>query len=434
MSATERGLVRAIGPIGLAAGIVNITVGGGIFRLPATVAASLGAAAWFAYVICAVAFASILISLADAGRRVTATGGPYAYVGVALGPLAGFLCGVMLWLLSTFAFAAVSMVLAGSIGSLVPQLASPLSRGTALAAVFIVIAGVNIRGVQHGTWLINVVTVAKLLPLVLLVLAGLLAGRASNLAIERLPSVSELARTSLVLVFAFAGVESALVPSGEVRNPADTVPRAIVLALLITTALYIGLQLSTQGILGSALAAHQDTPLADAAGAAFGPIARLIILVGTVVALLGYVGGMMLAVPRSLFALARDGFLPAPLRLVHSHFHTPWVAIAAQAVIVLLLALTSSFERLAVLATLSVLLVYAACCLAAWALRRRQGASGGSGLFEHAARLAPFVALALIGWMLTGIHLAEWSAVAGCLAGATVLYLATMRHRSTLLA
>src|SRR5689334_20056648 len=100
-------LVRAIGTLGLAAAIVNITVGGGIFRLPANVAGQLGAAAPIAYLVCAVSMGLIVLCIADAGSRVALTGGPYAYVGVALGPYAGFLSGLMLWMIGLFATAAV---------------------------------------------------------------------------------------------------------------------------------------------------------------------------------------------------------------------------------------------------------------------------------------------------------------------------------------
>lgn len=100
-------LVRAIGTFGLAAAIINITIGGGIFRLPANVAGSLGAAAPLAYLVCAAAMGLIVLCIADAGRRVSLTGGPYAYVGTAFGPYVGFISGVLLWMLGTFATAAV---------------------------------------------------------------------------------------------------------------------------------------------------------------------------------------------------------------------------------------------------------------------------------------------------------------------------------------
>ena len=108
MPSERESLTRAIGTFGLAAGIINITIGGGIFRLPAIVAGSLGAAAPVAYLVCAIAMGLIVTCIASAGRRVSLTGGPYAYVGAAFGPYAGFLSGVLLWMLGTFATAAVS--------------------------------------------------------------------------------------------------------------------------------------------------------------------------------------------------------------------------------------------------------------------------------------------------------------------------------------
>src|SRR5215207_3931798 len=121
----DSALLRVLGVWGLAASIVNVTIGGGIFRLPANVAGSLGAAAPLAYLVCAVAMGLIVLCIADAGSRVSLTGGPYAYVGTAFGSYAGFISGLLLWMLSTFACAAVATVFAGSIGQLVPAVATP---------------------------------------------------------------------------------------------------------------------------------------------------------------------------------------------------------------------------------------------------------------------------------------------------------------------
>src|SRR5688572_6027575 len=129
----EQALRRVIGPVVLAATIVNITIGGGIFRLPSSVAASLGAAAPIAYIACAVAMGLIALCIADAGSRVSLTGGPYVYIEVAFGPFVGFLAGVLLWLLGTFAFAAVSVVFAGNVGQLIPALGSTAGQLVFLA-------------------------------------------------------------------------------------------------------------------------------------------------------------------------------------------------------------------------------------------------------------------------------------------------------------
>src|SRR5215208_2912878 len=114
----EASLIRALGVWGLAANIVNITLGGGIFRLPSGVAASLGAAAPLAYLVCAVAMGLIVLCFAEAGSRVSLTGGAYAYVEVAFGPFAGFLVGVLLWLTGTTALAAVSTIFVDNVGRL----------------------------------------------------------------------------------------------------------------------------------------------------------------------------------------------------------------------------------------------------------------------------------------------------------------------------
>src|SRR5688572_10858306 len=132
----ESALLRALGTWTLAAGIVNVTVGGGIFRLPADTAGALGAAAPLAYVVCAVAMGLIVLCFADAGSRVSLTGGPYAYVEVAFGPFIGFMAGVMLWAVGTFALAAVSTVLAASLGALFPALAGPTPRALILITAF----------------------------------------------------------------------------------------------------------------------------------------------------------------------------------------------------------------------------------------------------------------------------------------------------------
>src|SRR5262245_14271273 len=363
-------LVRAVGTAGLAASIVNVTIGGGIFRLPALVAGTLHAQAPIAFLVCAAAMGLIVLCFAEAGRRVDLTGGPYAYVEVAFGRFSGFLAGVLVWLLGTFAVAAVSTVFADSVGALVPPLAGPAGRASVLVLTFAILGGVNVRGVREGTRLNAVATVAKLLPLLLLVGAGLFFIRPANLALAEPVAAGTVARASILLIFAFSGVESALVPSGEIENVRRTVPRAILLAMVVITGFYLALQIVAQGVLGRDLEGA-TTPLALAATRVFGPWGGTMLLAGSIVSMFGYVSGMTLAVPRALYAFARDGFLPEALARVHPRFRTPHLAIATQSALVCLLAITSGFERLAILANLVTLLLYAGCSLAAWELGRR---------------------------------------------------------------
>ena len=401
-------LVRAIGTFGLAAGIINITIGGGIFRLPANVAGSLGPAAPLAYLICAIAMGLIVLCIADAGSRVSLTGGPYAYVGTAFGAYAGFISGVLLWMLGTFATAAVSTVLASSLGLLVPALAGRGMEIAILAIAYGFWSGINLRGVSLSVSLNSIATVAKLLPLLVVAVGGAFFIKPDNLRIVSMPPAADVARTSLLLIFAFAGIECALVPSGEVRDTARTVPRAIALAMFGITALYVALQVVAQGILGSGLAQATVSPLADAAGASLGGWARSLLLAGATISMFGYLGGMTLSMPRMLFALARDGFLPRALAVVHPVHRSPQAAIVVQSLLALVLAISGTFEKLAVLANVSALALYFGCAVAAWKLGQ--------------SPIVPALACGVIVWLVTGLTLNEWLGFGVCVAAGTVVY------------
>jgi basic amino acid/polyamine antiporter, APA family len=406
MNSERESLTRAIGTVGLAAGIINVMIGGGIFRVPALVAASLGAAAPMAYVICAIAMALIVTCIAAAGRRVTLTGGPYAYVGATLGPYAGFLSGVLLWMVGVFATAAVSSVMAASIGELLR-----LPGRAMLAAILVVAYGfwswVNLRGVTLGVRLNTAITVAKLLPLLLIAVAGIFFVRGDNLQVAQWPAAGDFARMSLSLVFAFAGIEVALIPSGEVRDPEHTVPKAIALAMVGVTLLYISLQVVAQGILGPALS-QSAVPLADAAGASLGPWARSLLLAGAAISMFGHLGGMTLSIPRIVYALARDGYLPRALSKVHPIHRSPQLAIITQSILTLALAITSTFEQLAVIANVAALALYLGCAAAAWKLGQ--------------SPIVPLLACGVIAWLLTGVTRNEWLAFGACITIASLVY------------
>ena len=410
MNSQRESLTRAIGTLGLAAGIINITIGGGIFRLPADVAGKLGAAAPIAYIVCAVAMGLIVVCIAEAGKRVTLTGGPYAYVETVFGPYAGFISGVLLWMLGTFATAAVSTLLASSIGLLVPATSGWLAQAAILVTAFTFWSVINLRGVTLGVQLITLATLAKLFPLILIAVGGAFYVRSENFVMAVAPSATDIARTSLILIFAFAGIESALIPSGEVKDSERTVPRAIAAAMIGITTLYIALQMVAQGILGDGLRLATTSPLADAAGASMGGWARSLLLAGAAISMFGYLGGMTLSMPRIVYALARDRFLPHQLAEIHPVYRTPQAAIVFQAALTLVLAISGTFEKLAIFANVSALALYFGCAAAAW----RVGQSP----------IVPALACGVILWLLTGLTPDEWLGFGACIVVASLVYLA----------
>ncbi len=419
---SEAGLVRAIGARQLTASIINVTIGAGIFVLPAAAAAGLGPAAPLAYIVCAVLMALIVCCFAAAGSRVSLTGGVYAYVEVAFGPFVGFLAGVLYFLMATFAVASVSSAFAGSIGALWPAAASPAIRVLLIAALFAGLATVNVRGVKPGVGLVEVATAAKLLPLLLLVATGIWFVNADYLRWAAMPAAAAVGRTAIVLIFAFVGLEIALVPSGEVRNPTRTVPRALFSALAITTTLYLLIQAVAQGLLGPSMSTYAAAPLAEAAARVLGQGGRLLVLVGATISMFGYASGDMLGSPRALFAFARDGILPSAVARIHPRFHTPFVAIVLYAAIVATVAASSSFTQLAILANVAALTLYLMCVAASYALQRRDVRAGGAPFSLPGGPLIPLLAAAVILWMLSNATRREFLVEGLVLSAATLIY------------
>lgn len=419
-----------MGALGLAAGVVNVTIGGGIYRLPREVGQALGPAAPLAFLVCAGLMALIGLSLAQAGSRLATTGGPYAYVERAFGPFAGYLTGVMTWLIGVTAIGAIGNVFIGNLAAVLPVLATPGGRVAGMVVTFAFLAVVNVLGVRHGARLSSITTVAKLLPLLVLVVAGVFAVEPAHLAIAEAPAPAVVLRTSIVLLFAFTGVEYAIVPGGELRDPARAVPRGILLGLGGVTLLYLAIQFVAQGILGPALA-ESATPLPDAAAVALGPAGRTLLLAGVVVSTFGYLSGMALASPRALYALARDGFLPRALGAVHPRFHTPWIAVLVQVGLCCGLAIASDFGPLALISNVAALLAYLGCTVGAWELRRRGVQEPGTTPFAMpGGAILPVIAVVAILALLTSITAAEWAVLGWVTLAATAIFLATRRARA----
>ena len=377
-SKRDAGLVRAVGPWALAASIVNVVVGAGIFAAPASLAASIGPYAPLAFLVCAIAVGSIAICFAEGGSRVPTSGGAYGCIETAFGPLAGYVAGSMLWFSDLLACGGI----AAALGDVASSLVAPQWQTATRTAVVVLsigsIAFVNVLGVAHGARLVTLAAIVKLVPLVVFVLVGAAFVDGANFA-TTLPSANEdIGRALILALFTFTGMETALCASGEVREPSRTIPRAIAIAMLSLTAIYIGVQVVAQGVLGASLATS-TAPLADAM-ARVDPALRLLMLAGAAISMFGWLGSDILGTPRVLFAFARDGLMPGVLGRVHPTTRAPHVAILSYATAAAVLALTGTFTELAVLSTLLVTVPYAGGCAAAVALSRRGVALAGEPL------------------------------------------------------
>ena len=438
-------LVRGIGVPALTANIVSSTIGAGIFVIPAAVAAGLGSAAPLAFICCAIAQMLFVTCFAIAGSRVSLTGGLYAYVEVAFGKYVGFLAGMLYFLTALGAVAGVVNVLANSIALVVPFLGGSIMRIVVMLAVYCLLVFINVRGVREGAGAVTTVTIAKLLPLLLFIGVGIFFIHPANLTFTAWPGSKPLGDAVILLMFAFVGIEVALIPSGEVKQPARTVPRSAYLALVITTIIYILIQLVAQGTLGVDLANHKDAPLAEAAATFLGNLGRTILLAGATVSAFGFVTSDILSSPRMIFAFGRDGALPAWFAHVHPRYRSPDVAIITYAALAFALSVSGTFNKLAVLSNVAVLLLYFLCCSSCWVLMKRDIRADGARPYNFAGmKFVPAFAIVAIVWILgesamsqsstgdetrAGLQLAGW-----VLLGSTVFYAlwraVTRRQRS----
>jgi basic amino acid/polyamine antiporter, APA family len=426
-------LVRAIGVSGLTANIVNTTIGASIFTLPALVAQGLGAAAPIAFVVCAIAMTLFVTCFALAGSRVSLTGGLYAYAEVAFGRYVGFITGLFFYTTALLSVAAVVNFFAATVAALAPWLGGSTGRVVVMLVVYAALAAINVRGVRAGAGAVAIVTIAKLIPLLVFVAAGIFFIKPAAIAWPGWPGSKAVGDSVLLLLFAFFGIEVALIPSGEVKNPARTVPRAIYAALAITTALYILIQLVAQGTLGPRLADNAVSPLAEAAALFLGNFGRLLLLAGATISAFGFVASDILSSPRILFAFGRDGMLPRWFAHTHPRWRSPDIAILIYTAIAFLFSITSTFAALAIMANVAALLLYVICCAAAWELMRRDvRAESDPFTFAGASFVPPLAILAII-WILAHATAQEFVVNGAVFAVGSALYLvqSAIRRRAS---
>lgn len=360
-------LRRELGRWDLTALGINQVIGGAVFAMPATLAALVGG--WSPVLIAFVGFASMLIALtfAEVASRFDGTGGGYIYTRAAFGRFPAFEVGWMLWFTRVASWASVINILVAALGFYWPSVTSGAARTALMTGIIATLAFINILGIRQSAWVVNTLTVAKLVPLTLFIVVGLAAIDGAALTIGPLPPLPDLSTSALLLIFAFGGYEVIPVPAGESKDPQRTVPFALIMTIAVVTTVLTLTQIVALGTLPG-LAASK-TPLAAAAALVMGASGAVVMTVGAVLSTLGNNMGQALSGSRSLFALAENGDLPRVFAKVSPRFGTPYVAILFTAAVSLVLATTGSFAGMAAASAVSRLVVYVATCAAALRLR-----------------------------------------------------------------
>ncbi len=412
-------LKREIGIIGLAANMVNIIIGAGIFTLPASVAGILGEASVLAYLACGFLMFSIILCFAEIGSQFTDSGGTPAYIQAVFGNYFGFLANILFW------FGTGVLMNAALVNAMANMLQI---EGLAMRSLFFLIlfgslAFINIRGVKYGNRFVIFNTFIKLIPLVLLIVFGWMNVSAENLTWKSSPTINQIGTASLLLFFAFGGGEAALSVSGEIKTPKRTIPIGILLGLALVLVIYILIQTISQGVLGENLSKQSQGTLNIVAEKVFGKWGYWMILLGGIYAIFGNLSGSILAYPRVMFAGAEKGWLPKILTRIHPKFATPYIAIIVYAILDFIFAISGQFDKLIIITSASLLLVYLGVVLALIKLRLTKSSTQYGTFRLPFGLLIPIIAVLSIIFFLFNLKENEVIGFSFAIFILTVLYL-----------
>lgn len=400
----NKGLIRAIRRWDLVAVTINGIIGAGIFGLPSKVFALIGSYSLFAFITCALVVALIVLCFAEVGSRFDATGGPYLYSRAAFGSLVGFEVGWLIWLARLTAFAANLNLFVDYLAFFFPSVLAGNWRNLIIITVVLSLAFVNIIGVRDTARLSNVFTIGKLLPIFLFVTVGFFFLAPENFAFSAELQYKTFSASVLTMIYAFTGFEMAAIPAGEIRDPQKNLPMALLTAIAIVALLYISIQVVCIGTLPEL--ANSIRPVADASSHFAGKAGGAIVTAGVLISIIGNLNILILSASRLLFAIGERDELPRPLAVTHQRFRTPHIAISITVIIMMLLALWSTFYKQVQLSVIARLLGYGATALALIVLRRRKDAP--PALFKAPAGIAAAsISLLAIIWLLSNASLLD---------------------------
>jgi amino acid transporter len=421
VEADDFGLVRAIRKWDLVAIVLNGIIGAGIFGLPSRIYALTGAASILAVLCCAAVVGLIVICFAEVSSRYNQSGGPYLYAQQAFGPVIGFEVGWMLWLARLTAFAANCNLLVLYLTFFWSGAAGAAPRALIITGVVLSLTMVNLVGVRRATSVANAFTIAKVVPLLLLVGVGLFFITLRNFQPLAVPGYKPFSTSVLLLIYAFTGFETAVIPVGEVKNPRRDLPLALLVAVAVVAVLYVLIQVVCIGTLPGL--ADSTRPLADAAMGFMGSVGAGIVTAGAAISIIGNLSIIVLAAPRIPFAMAELGQLPRVLAAVHSRYKTPHISILLSGAIMLVLSLSGSFLQALTISTLARLFSYMAACAALPVLRRKVGAPAALFKAPGGAAISCLAVLVSV-WLVSTVSWDEGRNTVAAAALGMLLYMA----------
>jgi len=398
-------LVRSLGLWGLAAVILNGMLGAGIFALPGSVAHFSGS--WVPLIVFGVGMAllPIVLVFARLSGLFEATGGPLLYVSAGLGPVAGYQVGWLQCLSGASSVAAnVNLLADYALRAAPPWLAGQTAHLGVVLAALGVILWINLLDTQRSAAWIKRISVAKLLPLALLI--GLALPGIGSASAFRPATEWSLSQAVMLSIYAFIGFEGALCIAGEAIDPRRDFPRALVGVFLAVVALYA---LLVWGYVVTAYVpgVEDRASLLTMAVALMGPVGMTVILVTAVVSIIGITIVSTLFVSRRILALQQTGSLPGWFGMIRPETGLPRNAVYVAVGVITLLAMSGGFTALAALSVAARMLIYLGCVasLPVVLVRRSLPVSGFVIVTTASAAIACLV-------LIVQVSLSAWTGLA----------------------
>ena len=412
---------RDMGTFGVAFLVVNGVIGAGIFALPELLHQAVGKFAPWLVLAGAFLIGSVTVCFAALASLTDRSGGPQRFVADAFGRFPGFQIGWLFYFARMVAHAANVTVLIAYAAAFWPALGEGILRSCAIVLIIGALTVLNVVGIRRAVMVLAIMTLFKLLPLLVLIGAALVAG--PPMGPVQLPQFSAVEGVALAALYAFVGFENATVPAGEANDPKRAMPRGLLTSLALVTLIYFGLQYaySSSPIAGGG----SEAPLAALAGHYAGDVGALLIAATVTVSVLGNMVAGHTTASRMTAALADDRLIPGWFGQV-SRWGTPANSIGFFGLGALLFALSGTFVTLAISGTLARLIIYVA---SIGALPRLRQAAGLQALTVPIGIAAP-IALSLSLWASLQSSREQWAMIAAFLAVGTVLFLLARGGRS----
>lgn len=340
-------LKRQIGLFGAVTILVGAVIGSGIFMTPGTVAEAAGSFGPFMLAWVLAGLSGILCALvySELAPAMPKAGGPFVYISEAFGKTAGFVYG---WSMTIGNYIPLVALLATGFASNLAKLI-PSITGTGIkmiaTAVILALMILNIRGTKLGSTVTNIFTVGKLLALILVIVGGFFAISPENFTSSTTETVEwgNTLSAAFPAFLAFGGYYQLAYMSGDIKDPEKTLPKAMIMGMIIVIAINILISIACVGTVGFANLAGSETPVADAGVAIFGPVGGTLVTIGACVSIFGALNGGIMSYPRVDYSMANSGLIFKSFGKLHEKYNTPYISTLFICLMSLIFVWTGSF-------------------------------------------------------------------------------------------